>query len=381
MKKNQQLLFSKTVTALFVLCVLTVSCRKTDLSSVSSSSSSNEESISFEGYKQVNLVANNSSFGAQRVDPRLQNAWGISVSDGGTIWLSANETGLSFVYDSTGAHVLPPVTIPSHTAGKRGNPTGTIFNSTTDFIVPGSAAPARFIFVDEGGTISAWNSVNAAAAIKVADHSKSGAVYKGLAMAHNNGNNFLYVTNFSKARIDVFDKDFKPVSGMPFRDPDLPKGYAPFNIKNIGGMLFVTYALQTADKEDDSAGAGHGFVDIFKPNGEMVKRFASRGKLNSPWGITKGKHGFLNDNGNDDSNDDGNDDDDILIGNFGDGRINVFDHNGKFLGQLMNNGNPIVIDGLWAIENKIFGISSKQLYFTAGPNNEEDGLFGYLIKK
>jgi len=146
MKKNQQLLFSKTVTALFVLCAITVSCRKTELSSVSSSSSSNEESISFEGYKQVNLVANNSSFGAQRVDPRLRNAWGISVSDGGTIWLSANETGLSFVYDSTGAHVLPPVTIPSH-AGKRGKPTGTIFNSTTDFIVPGSAAPARFIFV------------------------------------------------------------------------------------------------------------------------------------------------------------------------------------------------------------------------------------------
>jgi uncharacterized protein (TIGR03118 family) len=157
---------------------------------------------------------------------------------------------------------------------------------------------------------------------------------------------------------------------MAFKDPNLPMGYAPFNIRNIGGMLFVTYALQKAGNEDDSAGVGHGFVDVFKPNGEMAMRFASRGKLNSPWGIARAKRGFIN-----------YDDDNILIGNFGDGRINVFDHDGKFLGQLMNNGSPVVIDGLWAIENNIAGISSKQLYFTAGPNDEEDGLFGYLLKK
>jgi uncharacterized protein (TIGR03118 family) len=372
MKKNQRQWFAQTVLVLLAFFMTNTGCKKTDLSSsVSSASSQNDAALSFRGYKVVGLVANRDGLGAQKIDPRLQNAWGLSASDGGTIWLSANETGLSFVYDTTGTHVLPPVSIPSHTK-KRGNPTGNIFNATTDFIIPGTGAPARFIFADEGGTISAWNSANLAAAVKVADKANSGAVYKGLAMASNNGNNFLYVTNFSKAKIDVFDKNFKFVTGMSFKDPNLPKGYAPFNIRNIDDMLYVTYALQTADKGDDSSGAGHGFVDIFKPTGEWVMRFASRGKLNSPWGITKGKREFLNDDGGDD---------DILIGNFGDGRINVFDHEGKFLGQLMNNGHPIVIDGLWAIDNTIFGTGSNQLYFTAGPNDEADGLFGYLMKR
>jgi uncharacterized protein (TIGR03118 family) len=265
---------------------------------------------------------------------------------------------------------LPPVTIPSHKAGVHGNPTGNIYNPTTDFIIPGTAAPAKFIFADEGGTISAWNAANLAAAVKVADRAGSGAVYKGLAMAQNDGNNFLYVTNFSKGKIDVFDNHFKLVTGMPFNDPNLPKGYAPFNIRNIDGMLYVTYALQPAAKEDDSAGAGHGFVNVFKPNGDMIMRFASRGKLNSPWGIVKARPGFINDSG-----------DQILISNFGDGRINVFDHDGKFIGPLTNNGTPIIIDGLWAIENQINGTSGKQLYFTAGPADEADGLFGYLMKK
>lgn len=371
MKKNQALLFSKTIFALLTSATITVGCKKTDLSpSVSSAVSSNEETISLNGFKQVNIVANNSTFGPRRLNPRLQNAWGISASDGGIIWVSANETGLSFVYDTTGAHVLPTVTIPSHKAGVHGNPTGNIFNPTTDFVIPGSGAPARFIFADEGGTISAWNAANLGAAIKVADRANTGAVYKGLAMASNDGNNFLYVTNFSKAKIDVFDKNFKTVTGMSFKDPNMPTGYAPFNIRNIDGLLFVTYALQTAEKEDDSAGVGHGFVDVFKPNGEMVMRFASRGKLNSPWGIVKARPNFINDSG-----------DQILIGNFGDGRINVFDHDGKFLGQLTNNGVPISIDGLWGLENQIKGTSGKQLYFTAGPKDESDGLFGYLMKK
>jgi uncharacterized protein (TIGR03118 family) len=178
------------------------------------------------------------------------------------------------------------------------------------------------------------------------------------------------VTNFSKGKIDVFDGHFNRVKDMPFRDPNLPKGYAPFNIRNIDGKLYVTYALQTADKVDDSAGVGHGFVDIFKPDGTMIKRFASHGKLNSPWGIVKAKPDFIDDGGGK-----------ILVGNFGDGRINVYDHDGNFLGQLMKDGNPIEIDGLWALDNDIEGISPRQLYFTAGPNDETDGLFGYLIKK
>jgi uncharacterized protein (TIGR03118 family) len=370
MKKNQ-LLFSKTVFALLAFFAVTVGCKKSDLSpSVSSVASSNDETISLNGFKQVNILANNSTFAPRRLNPRLQNAWGMSVSPTGIIWLSANETGLSFVVDTSGTHVLPSVTIPSHKAGVHGNPTGTVFNPTNDFVIPGTNAAAKFIFADEGGTISAWNGANLAAAIKVADHAGSGAVYKGMAMAQNDGNNFLYVTNFSKARIDVFDKNFKLVSGMSFNDPNIPSGYAPFNIRNIDGALFVTYALQDADKMDDVPGAGHGFVDVFKPNGEMMMRFATRGKLNSPWGIVKARPGFISDSG-----------DQILIGNFGDGRINVFDHNGKFLGQLTNSGVPIIIDGLWAIENQISGTSGKQLYFSAGPDGESDGIFGYLMKK
>src|SRR3954470_3057490 len=183
MKKNQTLLFSKTIFALLAFFALAVGCKKTDLSpsvssAASSSASSNDETISLNGFKQVNIVANKSTYGPRRLNPRLQNAWGISASPGGIIWLSANETGLSFVDDTTGAHVLPPVTIPSHKAGVHGNPTGNIFNPTADFIIPGTAASAKFIFADEGGTISAWN--GGTAAIVVADRSASGAIYKGL---------------------------------------------------------------------------------------------------------------------------------------------------------------------------------------------------------
>ena len=370
MKKNQQLFSAETLFALLAFFMITAGCKKTDMSAPSLSSSSNDEAVSLGGYQQVNLVANTTSFGAERFDPRLQNAWGLSADDEGESWVSANETGLSFVYDITGAHLMPPITIPSHNPKMHGNPTGNIYNDTKSFMIPGTGEPSEFIFADEGGTVSAWNDPTGTTAVVVADRSGFDAVYKGLAIAQDYGENFLYVTNFSQGKIDVFDRHFNYVTNKPFKDPTLPKGYAPFNIRNIDGMLYVTFALQKASKEDDSAGVGHGFVDIFKPDGSMVTRFASRGKLDSPWGISKGKSSFLKDGAGD-----------ILIGNFGDGRINVFDREGKFLGQLMNNGSPVVIDGLWGLDNDIPGIGSNQLYFTAGPDDESDGLFGYLMKK
>src|SRR5262249_42702292 len=152
---------------------------------------------------------------------------------------------------------------------------------TKDFIVHGTGESAEFIFASEDGTISAWN--NGKAAKIVADRFRAGAGYKGLAIDTMNGANFLFVTNFKKAKIDVFDKDFHFVTGTTFKDPNMPHGYAPFNIRNIDGMLFVTYALQTADKEDDSTGAGFGFVNVFNPDGSLAKHFAAHGKLNAPW--------------------------------------------------------------------------------------------------
>lgn len=168
----------------------------------------------------------------------------------------------------------------------------------------------------------------------------------------------------------VFDSNFNYVTNKPFADGGIPSDYGPFNIRNIDGNLYVTYAKHKApDNEDDQKGPGNGFVDVFNANGKLLKRFASRGALNSPWGIVPTANGFFNDPNT------------ILIGNFGDGRINVYKDNGDFVGSLKNEGgDDIIIDGLWAIENNIPNADPKQLYFTAGPDDESHGLFGYLSK-
>jgi len=344
----------QTAGLLFLLCCIFLSCKKHD------------PTIPLSGYQQINLVASKAVFGAARVDYNLLNAWGLSADDEGEIWVSAADAGLSFVFDKTGAQKMPPVFIPSHVPKEPGAPTGNVYNETEDFIVPNSGEPAEFIFASEDGTVSAWNS--GSAAVIVADKSAENASYKGITIANDGGSNFLYVTNFSSGKIDVFDKNFNYIN-KPFSDPTLPQGYAPFNIRNIGNMLFVTYALRTADGEEDSTGLGLGFVNVFWPNGTLAKHFAAHGTLNAPWGIAEARPGFCDIN------------DAILIGNFGDGHINVFTLDGKFEGLLMNHGMPVAIDGLWAIDNDIPGISPKQLYFTAGPNDEEEGLFGFLIKQ
>ncbi|HTD98763.1 MAG TPA: TIGR03118 family protein [Mucilaginibacter sp.] len=315
---------------------------------------------------QTNLVADTAGYGAAKIDTALVNAWGIAASPTGIIWISANHTALSTIYDKTGSTIRPPVTIPSTTPGAAGAPTGIIFNSTTDF------GGNKFIFAGEDGIITAWASGNSA--VKVADRSSSNAVYKGIAMATDGSANLLYLANFKGGKIDVFDANFGYVTDKPFLDPGIPAGFAPFNIQNIGGQLYVTYAkLKGPDNEDDEAGPGNGYVDIFTPKGVLVKRFASQGTLNSPWGIALAPAGFA---GNAES---------VLIGNFGDGRINVFDMGGKFKGQLESNGQPLVIEGLWAIDflknNAPGGNPNDPLFFTAGPNDESHGLFGYLQKQ
>jgi uncharacterized protein (TIGR03118 family) len=197
---------------------------------------------------------------------------------------------------------------------------------------------------------------------------EAGGVYKGAALGTNPEGSFLFVTNFHTAKVEVYDVDFNEVHKFSFIDRNIPSGFAPFGIENIGGELFVTFAQQDADKEDDVAGPGLGFVDVFTTSGKLVRRFASHGTLNAPWGLARAPLGFGRFGGA------------FLVGNFGDGRINAFSNRGEFLGQLSGrNRQPIEIDGLWSLKFGMFqGADPDELYFTAGINGEKDGLIGEI---
>ena len=322
-------------------------------------------------FTQVNLVGNNDEYNPARVDPLLVNGWGLAFSPTGIAWISAQGTGVSTVYNGEGSQVLPAVSIPSPGGATGGNPTGVVFNGSTDFKLP-NGNPARFIFDGVDGVISGWN--GGPAAIKVIDNSSTSA-YTGLAIANDGGNNFLYAANFRAGKIDVFDKDWAEVNTKPFMDPNLPAGYAPFNIQAVGQQLYVMYAKVDPAEGEEEKGPGLGYVDIYNTDGSFVKRFVSNGQLNAPWGIAWAPAGFF---GTDENAQPA-----ILIGNFGDGHINAYSPNGNFLGQLRAHGNPIVIEGLWAISfppATATSINPNRLYFAAGPDDEEDGLFGYIVK-
>jgi uncharacterized protein (TIGR03118 family) len=319
---------------------------------------------SFNSFSQQNLVSDIPGLAAW-TDPNLVNPWGVSFSPTSPFWVSDNGTGLATLYNSTGTPLSLVVTIPPpmNQMGPAA-PDGQVFN-------PNSAnfGGAHFIFATEDGTISAWSG-GTNAALKV-DDSSSAAVFKGLALATNGSNTYLYATDFRNNAIDVFDTNFNKVTlGGSFTDPTLPAGYAPFNIQASGGKLYVTYALQDAAKHDDVAGPGHGFVDVFDTNGNLIQRLVSMGALNSPWGMAWAPSGFGKFSG------------DLLIGNFGDGTINAFDPStGNLLGQIDGtNGMPLVNNGLWDITfgNGGNGGSKDILYFTAGLNHESDGLFGSI---
>jgi len=312
-------------------------------------------------YQQVNLVASTNAYGAVRIDTNLVNAWGLAIGPTGAFWISATDKDLTTVYDRSGTTLILPIAVD-------GEPTGVVYNSTLDFVIPSTGGlVSKFIYVGEEGTVQSWNS--GIASIKVVDNSADHAVYKGVAMGVDGGANFLYIANFSENEIEVLDKNFIYVSTKPFIDPLLPIGFAPFNIKNIGGKLYVTYAKQSEDKYDDVPGAGNGYVSIFNTDGTFVKRFASGGTLNSPWGIAQAPGDF------------GQGSNAILVGNFGDGRINVFTKDGDYVGQLKDGDLPITIEGLWSLTFPANGVPAgdqNQLFFTAGPDNEDHGLFGYI---
>ena len=323
-------------------------------------------------YEQHNLVSDG-AVPADLVDAALVNAWGLVASATSPWWVADNGTDSSTLYNgSTGAKLSLRVSVPSA-------PTGVVFNGGTGFVVTSGSASgaARFIFATEEGTILGWSpSVAPTQAVVAVDNSAGGAVYKGLAIASTAAGDRLYATNFHAGTVDVFDAAFHPVLGG-FTDAALPPGYAPFGIRHLGSTIYVTYALQDADKHDDVAGVGHGFVDAFDTEGNLLRRVASTGRLNSPWGLAVAPADFGTFSG------------DLLVGNFGDGHINAFDP-GHFRGdgelrprgQLhAADGPPITIDGLWAIAfgNGAAAGPTNALFFTAGPFGEEHGLFGKLV--
>jgi uncharacterized protein (TIGR03118 family) len=338
-------------------------------------------------YVQTNLVSNVVGQ-ARTTDSNLQNAWGVANAPGGALWVSDNNDGLSTLYDGNGNLVTSPVfgntnhvtiPVPPGTTPPA-TPTGIVWNpnSGNQFLIPNTKFGAIFIWDTENGTIAGWNpAVNPTSAVIIVGNSgggSHGAVYKGLAFGTNVQGNFLFATNFRAGTVEAYDVNFKLTTlDGTFSDPQIPAGFAPFGIANVDGDLFVTYARQNANKDDVVAGAGEGFVNVFSTDGKLLRRFASRGVLNAPWGVTRATLGFGRFSG------------DILIGNFGNagqfaGWINAFDNRGGFEGELRNQkGRPISIDGLWSLAFGTFLHSDGDaLYFTAGPNNQTNGLFGKI---
>jgi uncharacterized protein (TIGR03118 family) len=325
-------------------------------------------------YVQRNLVADRPGF-AENVDPNLVNGWGISFNLVGNVWVSANGTGTSTLYDGDGVPEDLVVEIPSAPGSTgRGSPTGIVFSVSADFVVTsgGRSGPSRFIFSTEDGTISGWSpGVDLTHAILVVDNSARGANYKGLALAGNGTGFFLYAADFRNGRIDVFDRTFAPAT-LPgsFSDPTLPAGYAPFGIQNINGNLYVTYAKQDATREEAVTGKGLGYVNIFDTNGRLVRRLISRGKLNAPWGLALAPASF------------GKFGNKLLVANSGDGTITAYDpQTGHCSGRLERpDGTPIKIDGLWGLSfgNGVLNQPTETLFFTAGPEDETHGLYGRL---
>jgi uncharacterized protein (TIGR03118 family) len=319
-------------------------------------------------YQQHNLVSDLAGEAAVQ-DTNLVNPWGLSRSSGSPWWVSDNGNGTATLYNGSGAVQSLVVTIPSAAGTGGGVPTGTVFNGTTDFALP-AGGPAKFIFVTEDGTISGWNGGTSAVVVSTKDKS----VYKGVAIASHHGAHYLYVANFSKKRIDVFDTGFKRVhlDEDAFEDERLPRSFAPFNVQNIGDSLYVAFAKLDPTTNDEVPGAGLGFVDVFSPGGRLLRRLEHGSWLNAPWGLVlaSGDFGAFSHH--------------LLVGQFGSGEIAAYDvSSGRFVGTLRQelSDDPLMIPGLWALSFGNGGNAgpATTLFFTAGIQDEAHGLFGNLV--
>ena len=335
------------------------------------------------GYRQINQVSDQKGKANLR-DPDLVNAWGLAASPGtnaspgSPLWVADNGSDKATLYQGASATSVSKVPLTVNVTGAA--PTGQVFNGDgSAFMVKDNkhnSGSALFIFDTENGTIDAWapnvGGPPPSTVTEVARDNGANAVYKGLAEATVKGKSFLYATNFRSGRVEAYDSTFTPVEmpGGLFVDRGLPTGYGPFGIAEINGQLYVSFAKQDATLHDDVAGSGHGFVDVFTNNGKFVRRLVSRGALDSPWGMTLAPASFGRFGG------------DLLVGNFGNGLINVYNpDNGAHLGVLRkSNGVPIQIDGLWGL---MFGngnaAKTNELVFSAGPAEESHGLLGKIV--
>jgi uncharacterized protein (TIGR03118 family) len=318
-------------------------------------------------------LVSDGAMAASYIDPNLVNAWGIAFSPTGFAMVANNHTNTATMYDGNGIPQRLVVAIPAGAAGDAG-PTGIVFNGTPDFQVAqnGATGASTFIVASEAGTIAAFApAVNPTSAVTMFDGAPNGSIYKGLAIANFAGANYLYAADFHNNAIDVFNSGFAKVT-LPggFKDPSLPAGYAPFGIQAIGDRIYVAFAQQAATGPDEVAGPGLGAVDVFDTSGALIRQLAAGGALNAPWGIAMAPANF------------GAFSNALLVGNFGDGKINAYNPNsGQLMGSLnRSNGAPIVIDGLWAIAfgNGVHFQSPNTLYFAAGPSDETHGQYGRI---
>ncbi len=335
-------------------------------------------------YVQTNLVSN--AMGAPATDTDLVNPWGMSRSSSSPWWVSDNGTGLSTLYNGAGAKQGIVVTIPAAVSGNTGTPTGTIYNGVATNFLLGPGLPARFLFVTEDGTIAGWNSA-AGLAPGATPPSKTavtmvtrtdGSIFKGMTSGNIGTNTYLYIANFGKSRVDVYDTAFHRVhlGEDSFKDEEIPEDYAPFNVQAIGNDIVVVYAKKEAGSTDETDGVGLGRIDVYNSSGQLLNRFQHGSWLNAPWGIALAPTDF------------GFYSHDLLIGQFGSGNIAAYDlFSGRFKGLLEDaSGAPIAIDGLWDISvgNASAGnynaasAPATELYFSAGPGGESGGLLGYL---
>jgi uncharacterized protein (TIGR03118 family) len=305
-------------------------------------------------------------------DANLVNPWGLAFGPSTPAWVSDNGTDVSTLYSgfAPGNHKVTKVPLTVSIPG--GAPTGMVYNGSSSFVVGagGNSGPANFIFDSEAGKISAWSqNVPPATQARVVA-SEQGAIFKGLAIAKDNGKERLYATDFHNGHVDVFNGQFQPVAHPGFRDRKLPKRYAPFGIQRIGHHILVTYAKQDANAEDDVSGLHHGYVDVYSTDGKLMKRLISGGRLNSPWGLVKTPENWAHGVSRD-----------LLVGNFGNGHINVYNpRTGKFIDRLCDKrGFTLKLPGLWALKfgNGTIG-SPRTLLTTSGPFDEQDGLFAAL---
>jgi uncharacterized protein (TIGR03118 family) len=325
--------------------------------------------VTMSSYAVTSLVSD-AVIPAVHTDANLVNGWGVAFNPKGFVWVADNGTSKSTLYDGNGVPQSLVVSTPDA-------PTGIVYNGSTDFKLTqgGVTGTSPFLFATESGMIAAWSpSVNATAALTAFDGSGAGAVYKGLAIGSYAGTNYLYAADFHNMRVDVFDTSFAKVS-LPgnFTDPGLPAGYAPFGIQAIGDRIYVAYAKRAASGDDEQAGPGAGVLDVYTTGGVLVRQLVSGGALNAPWGIAMAPADF------------GSNSNMLLVGNFGDGKINVYDPaNGAAKGVLSGaDGMPLVIDGLWGIAfgNGINSQPTNALFFAAGPKDETHGQYGRIDLK